>query len=72
MNPINFRLAKVSLIRLGCPVELQTEMQNRMSGLPIVAVKNKKQLGMTASGYCPIRRLSGDSADGGNKFHDYL
>lgn len=53
MDLANFTLAKTSLIRLGCPRELEGMLANRALGRPIVAVVNKKQYGMTASDYCP-------------------
>ncbi len=53
MDLANFTLAKTSLIRLGCPIEVEGLLANRALGRPIVAVVNKKQYGMTASDYCP-------------------
>jgi hypothetical protein len=52
MNPLRYTLAKVNLIRLSCPVELQATIQNRCDGLPLVVAANKKRLG-AVSGYVP-------------------
>lgn len=53
MNLANFTLARTSLIRLGCPRELEGQLANRALGRPIVAVANKYEYGKTASDYCP-------------------
>lgn len=53
MNPLRFTLVKTSLIRLGCPLELQAKVANRVKHLPVVAVRNKKEYGKISSGYSP-------------------
>lgn len=49
-----FILAKIGLLRVGCPSEVEDLPSNRASGFAIVAVKNEKKLGyIEATKYCP-------------------
>jgi hypothetical protein len=53
VNPLTCKLAKVSLIRLGCPAALQEQVSNIAAGVPILVAANQAKLGTTKTGYSP-------------------
>lgn len=48
-----FKLARISLLRLACPVQLESLLCNTAQNTPLVIVKNKKAQGSAPLGFTP-------------------
>lgn len=53
-DTVTFRLAKINLVRAGCPREVEHLRANQTVGVPVVIVNNKRRLGeIKSTGYAP-------------------